>query len=417
MTKADYHSPEFWEWVQKHKGQDTARLRLASRADANIDVHSAITQVDCRNRYGRKIGETLERFPQFYFPSELAGEQCTSDRLATFHCNYVDADDVLVDLTAGLGIDVLHMAEKVKKAVAVELNTALAYALRYNAEGLGISNLKVVQGDCRDLLPEIDGTIAFIDPARRAPDGSRTFALTDCSPDITAMMPSMSKKFKRVVVKMSPMLDVTEVCKSLPCITSVYILGTATECKEIDIIMDFTSSESGSEEEKSTREPVIHAVTLFADGTYNDFCFYRSDEHNLPEGGNISAAPKVGETLFVPYPSVMKAAPFNLLANRFGVAKFHANTHLYFGKVTEQSLGFPGERLEIADVVPWQSKYLKRFKSRYPNVAVTARNFGMSAEALRMKLGVREGGNAPRFRLFGIGLGKDHRDRLLIVTH
>ena len=55
------------------------------------------------------------------------------------------------------------------------------------------------------------------------------------------------------------------------------------------------------------------------------------------------------------------------------------------------------------------SKHNKRYASRYPRVSVTTRNFDISADALRGKLGVKDG---PR-RLFAIS-GNDN-DKYLIT--
>ena len=48
--------------------------------------------------------------------------------------------------------------------------------------------------------------------------------------------------------------------------------------------------------------------------------------------------------------------------------------------------------------MPYASRIIKRFSSEYPVINVAVRNFGMSADALRTKLGVRDGGP---LRLYG----------------
>lgn len=407
MTNESYTDPTFWQWVNAHIGDDPSRLRLASHPKTGFDISEAVTQVECRNRFGKKLARTLTDFPDFYFPSTLAGEQSTSDALADYHTRYVRPDDVLVDLTAGLGIDVLHLARVADTAVAVERNPSLCRALEYNAKGLGVANLSVMNGDCRELVSELSGSVAFIDPARRAADGSRVFGLADCEPDVTALLPKLADHFDRLIVKASPMLDIARTIADLPGTTDVIALGTSTECKELDILVAL-------KEQGNAAEPTIRAVTILPDGQISEFRFTRSEE---AETGVIQARrkPTAADLLYVPYPSVMKAAPVKLLSSRFGLAKFHSNTHLYFGPADSAATGFPGEVLQIVDVIPWQSKNLKRLKNTYPNVTVTVRNFGMTADALRAKLGVREGG-PERLRLFGIGLGNDHTDRILVIA-
>lgn len=405
MTQRPYDSDDFWTWVEAHADADPTRLRLSAAGDkSGIDVSAAITQVECRQRYRRKLGVTLGSFARFYFASVLAGEQSTSDTLAAFHSRLVHDKDVVVDLTAGLGNDALRLARVADNVTAVERNADLVDALNYNARGLGISNLRTVHGDARQCASSLTGTVAFIDPARRAADGSRVYGLADCEPDVTSMLPDLRRSFKRLIIKASPMLDITQTIESLGTACDIYLIGTTTECKEL--LADVSLADT------TVVEPVIHAVTLTANGDIVDFDFTR--RHEVDATASIATRrPVVGDILYLPYPATMKAAPVKLLSQQFGLEKFHPNTHLYFGAADRPVADFPGEALRIIDVIPWQSKNIKRLKSRYPRLNVTVRNFGMSADALRKKTGVCDG---EPLRLFGIGLGSGPSDRLLVVT-
>jgi len=418
LLTAHLSDPRFRDFVTKHAADDPSRLRLDwhNRIEtAGFDVNDAILQVECRQRFGRKLSTTLERFPDFYFPSALAGEQATSDLLAGFHTRFVDKDDVLVDLTAGLGIDCARLAGVCRAATAVERTEHTAEALRYNLDGLGLGHVRVVRGDCRDALKTLEGTIAFIDPARRAADGRRVFGLADCEPDVVTMLPEISKRFERLVIKASPMLDITRMLAEVPGISDIYALGTTTECRELDAIVVFGNETASA--------PIIHAVTMIADDAYIDFAFALADEADA-KPLYAQTLPKAGDILYEPYPATMKAAPFRLLASRFSITKFSANTHLYFGTATSVAYDFPGEQFDIVEVIPWQSKHIKRLASRYPRISLTVRNFGMTANDLRRKLGVSDGGE---LRLFAVSTnpvagrrqtsgGSSVGDRLLIVA-
>ncbi len=72
--------------------------------------------------------------------------------------------------------------------------------------------------------------VIFIDPARRASDGSRVFALADCEPNIIEMLPKLKRVCELLIVKMSPMLDISHTVSELNPF-SVIALGTPTECK------------------------------------------------------------------------------------------------------------------------------------------------------------------------------------------
>lgn len=398
-----YKNENFWSFVNDHKNDDVSKLRLAyhTASDFDFDVMDAILQIDARQRYAKKLADTLERFPRFYFPDLLAGEQCTSDRLASYHESFIPDGVSLVDMTSGLGIDLFHLSHKTRQSTGVEHKPLLAEALSWNAEGLGLKNIDVIEGDSLELLDTLPtADVVFIDPARRAADGSRVFGLTDCEPDVAALLPRLREKYNTLVIKASPMLDVTRTISDLPGTTDIYLLGTSTECKELDVIVNLNSAEVAPD---SVR---IHAVTLLADGDESVFDFTRSEESSAETPA--TGTPKAGQYLLEPYPAVMKAAPVKLLAKRYDVKKLANNTHLY---ISDEQVDFPGETFKIIDVIEWQSKYIKRFKSRYPKISVTTRNFGMSAEALRAKLGVKDGGNE---RLFAVTTANDRR--LMIVA-
>ena len=107
---------EFWEWVDEHAADDSKKMWLKyGKTHAE-----AIVQVECRQRFGKKLAATLLRVPQWYFPSVLSGEQATGDKLAAFHSRLVPECARMADLTAGLGIDVLHCSGIASHIIAVE---------------------------------------------------------------------------------------------------------------------------------------------------------------------------------------------------------------------------------------------------------------------------------------------------------
>ena len=117
-------SKDFFEWVREHIADNPSTLRLKySRSADGFDYDAAITQIECRRKFGKKLAGTLAMFPDFYFPSVMSGEQATADIVATFHATLAERDMPMADLTAGLGIDVLHVADKVSSIVAVERDT------------------------------------------------------------------------------------------------------------------------------------------------------------------------------------------------------------------------------------------------------------------------------------------------------
>ena len=386
-------SDEFWKFVRDNARADVSKLRLKYHGAESpaIDYEAAITQIECRQRFGSKLADTLGSAPEFFFANTLAGEQSTSYALAAFHASLMESDGLSVtDLTCGLGIDVFHLARRASQVTGIDWQEHLAEALGYNARQLGLGNVRGLCGDSVSMLTDgkLHADMAFIDPARRGEDGKRLFAVADCQPDVVALMPELRKCFRFLVVKLSPMLDVTQCLRELgKNVTDIYALGTRTECKELVAALDFSNE---------TDCPGIHAVTVGNDGKWDDFSFTIPEEEAAAPPRTI--APKAGWAVYEPFPAVMKAAPLKLLASRFqGLAKLASNTHVYTSEVPIAA--FPGTAWKVDEVVEWKSKNIKRLKSRLPQADVAVRNFGMSAAELQSKLGNRQGGNA---RLLGV---------------
>ncbi len=402
---------EFFSWVKAHMNDNPAdlRLRFAGKSGPEgIDIKDAILQVECRRKCGRKLQDTLAAFPEFRFPTALSAEQCSSDRLAKFHTTLVPAGACTgVDLTAGLGIDAMALGRKGLAMTAVERTAELADALRYNSRGLGVEDFEVVEADCRDWLERASAEgchydVAFIDPARRSDTGARLYALEACEPDVLAMLPELAKVCRRLIIKASPMLDVSQTARELtpPGATEIIAAGTPTECKELIAVVDFEAGEAG--------EPMVRAVTLLADGTAVEFNYTAAEER---DAGPVASGPGVAKGMYIcePYPATMKSGAHRALGRRFGLFGFDANTRLYYGPEIPE--GFPGESFEVLDVQDYASRNIKRFARTYPAISVSARNFGMTAEELRRKLGVRDGDG--RMRVFGVTASEGKR--LLII--
>ena len=399
----------FWQWVEQNKNIDPSRLRLKYGSKTEpVDTALAILQIECRRRFDKKLADTLAADPEFLFPTLLSGEQSTSDRLAAYHKTLLREGDSIIDLTSGLGIDFFHCTAGCSRAVAVERDAAVAEALQYNAAHLPGADtaFELVCGDCRDFVAGYSGEPfdnAFIDPARRAADGGRIFDPTDCSPDVTAMLPALKRICRRLIVKLSPMLDIKRTLAMLPGCSRLIALGNTTECKELIAVIDSDNA--------SDTTPVLSSVTLTPDGREVSFTFTAEAERDCET--TACTDPHAGDLLFEPWPSMMKAGAFRLLARDFGLKRFHPNTQLFHASAAEAKniSEFPGDVFTIEEVLPYSSAVIKRFSRRWPAISVTARNFGQSAESLRSRLGVKENS---ALRLFALTATGDRR--LLIVA-
>ncbi|MDE5687090.1 MAG: class I SAM-dependent methyltransferase [Paramuribaculum sp.] len=365
------------DWIETNAKADTAALRLKHAGDAT--VMDAILQIDCRRKAATKLPDTL-KCREFWFPTALSAEQCTSDALADFHSTLVRGDRVL-DMTCGLCIDAFHIAATGKHVTAIDINPEITEAARHNARALGIESFEAITADCTQWIqttPSRFDTI-FIDPARRGEGGKRIFALSDCTPDVVAMLPLLRQRCTRLIIKASPMLDIKSIVASLAQHCDIFVTGTRTECKEIVAVIDFD------------REYADTTVTAFTVGA-PAFTFALSEESSLSAS---FCEPAEGMFLYEPFPAMMKAGGFSSLCQRFGVNELAQNTHLFVS--SSDIPDFPGERFIIKEILPFNKKTLKEISSTYTALDISARNFIIPAPELAKRLKIKQGGH---LRLF-----------------
>ena len=93
----------------------------------------------------------------------------------------------------------------------------------------------------------------------------------------------------------------------------------------------------------------------------------------------------------------MKAAAFSSLCGRYSVQQLDVDTHLMTSD--KWIPAFPGRVFEVEEQIPFSSKVLKRLKRDIPQANIATRNFVMTADQLRQRTGIRDGGGV---YLFGV---------------
>ncbi len=274
----------------------------------------------------------------------------------------------IADLTCGLGIDAFHLARHAAKVIAIELDATVAAAIEPNAKALGLNNVRAVNADCTKWLQETKSgsvDVCFIDPARRGDDGRRLFSLHDCRPDVTELLPEIFRVAGRLIVKMSPMLDLDVILHELPGTERIYVLGTRGECKEI--VADVSAAFQG--------EPEILIETV----GQPEFRFRKSE---LPEAYEFGGELKPGDTIGEPWPTIMKACPRATLSGH----KLHPETHLWLNPDED----FPGKLYRVDRIEEFSSGNIKKLARQGIEASVAVKNLPITAAELSKRLKVKE---------------------------
>lgn len=77
----------------------------------------------------------------------------------------------------------------------------------------------------------------FLDPARRNEHGGKTVAISDCEPNAAALEELLLEKGQQVIIKLSPMLDLSLAIRDMKHVSEVHIISVNNECKELLLML------------------------------------------------------------------------------------------------------------------------------------------------------------------------------------
>ena len=373
-------SPETLRFIEENARADVRSLALQAKKYPQVDMAMAVVQIA-----GRQIAEA--KVPSWYrtegllYPKHLSMEQCSSEATAIYKAGLVEGD-TFADLTGGFGIDCSFLSRKFKQADYVERQSELCELAEHNFPLLGL-NIGVHNEDGVEYLKQMHPVdVLFLDPARRDGHGGKTVAISDCEPDVSALEDLLVEKAKEVMVKLSPMLDLSLALKALKYVREVHVVSVNNECKELLLIL-----------EKSTDslEIVIHCEQITSTGEHQHYVFTQEQERT----SDCPLSAEVGAYLYEPNASILKAGAYRSLTQTYPVNKLHASSHLYTSPYYIED--FPGRRFQVEAVSGFGKKDLKTLLQGLEKANLTIRNFPSSVAELRKRLKLKEGGECYLF--------------------
>lgn len=334
----------------------------------------------------------------------------------------------VADLTGGLGVDSWAFSEVAEEVLYNEMNPALAAAARHNFKALGVTNIFIKNSEAtsdslKDIFGDFRPDVIFLDPARRDSAGKKVFLLEDCSPDVLKILPELFGISRFVLLKLSPMADITMAVERLDrtyeeylekasgkgwngqWVREVYVVASGGECKELLILLDGEWNEG-------------YSLTCREDGKTLTF---KPEEITKAKAGYPDST--FARIIFEPGKSLTKAGVSNAICERFGLVKLARFTHLYTiseplsDSESEQRtapLKDFGKVFYVKEILPLNKSSMKDVGKRYPHSEVSAKNIPMSSDELRTRLKVKSGDDA---HIFGVRIETPYNeDNYLIVT-
>ena len=375
-----------------------------------------LQQVEGRERTAEKL-PTFATIEDWWYPVRLSCEQCSSELTARYKAHIIESSNPQIfqysnrkclDLTGGYGVDTFFLSELFEETDYVEQNAELCRIAEHNKEikneklkikNFSIHNCKAEEFLSNDrLCPALTNDrlcpattidrydLIFLDPARRDSHGGKVFRLGDCTPNVVELMPDLVAHLApegRIMLKLSPMIDLTQAIKELQTPHGlpsgeeikwdIHVVAVKNEVKEVLLLSHQKSDDSTQ---------TITAIDL--EKKEQAFVFTREEE-KAATVSFVHSTLSPCTFLYEPNAAILKGGAYKLVSERFGLQKLDVNTHLYVSdKLVEH---FPGR--------VWKTSPLPSHKERVISQAnVIVRNYPLTAEQLKKKLHLRDGGTA-----------------------
>lgn len=345
---------------------------LLKKSDFNtISSKELAEQIEAKNKCKYKL-PSWYKTKKIYYPNKLNIEQCSSELTAEYKAQIVDGKS-LVDLTGGFGVDSFYFSKKIEQVFHCEINENLSKIAAHNFDVFGVDNTQVIPLDGLGFLKNSNEVYdwIYVDPSRRSTSKGKVFLLSDCTPDIIAHLELLFKKSKNILLKTSPLLDISSGIKQLKNIKEIHVVAVNNEVKELLWVL-----QSGFVNE--VRVKTINLKKSIKDSY--DFTWSEEKRTSLTftEPQNF---------LFEPNAAILKAGAFKLIAKDFKVGKFNLHSHLYTSK---ELVKFPGRSFKIENVIDYNKKELKKLSGTKANI--TVRNFPESVQNIRKRFKIKDGG-------------------------
>ena len=376
-----------------------------------------LQQVEGRERTADKL-PTFAAIDDWWYPVRLSCEQCSSELTARYKASLLSPlasgegkGERFLDLTGGYGVDTFFLSEHFAHTDYVEQNAELCRIAAHNfalsqklsiavhnttAEDFLLSSPRAGEELCSIGLPvAVRRTppgwgLIFLDPARRDSHGGKVFKLADCTPNVVELLPALLNRLApdgRIMLKLSPMIDITQALKELqtPPTWDVHVVAVKNEVKEVLLLSKCPNDPIN---DQMVNNPMVNdqmIKCLDLSHPEQAFFFTRDEEKEA------RCPPLEGELerccyLFEPNAAILKAGPYKLIAQRFGLRKLDTNTHLYVSDTLVEN--FPGRVWRIKD----HMVNANMVNGQMANVL--CRNYPLTAEQLKKKLRLRDGGTA-----------------------
>ena len=363
-------------FIRNFLNDDILSVLLQKQHFDHIENKELVQQLQSRQKCRGKL-PTWYNTASIYYPPKLSIEQSSSEWTAQYKSELISGN-MLVDITGGLGVDTYFLSKSFKQIYYCEEQEELAEIANHNFNQLGASNISVHKGDGLAFLQIEDSNFdwVYLDPSRRKSDKSRVFKLKDIAPPLPDSLEIIWKRTDNIMIKTSPLLDISQGIEILVNVKEVHVLAVQNEVKELIWILE-------KEYENDVRIVAVNRTS----GKDEVLRFKKSEEKDA-----ISEFSQPLKYIYEPNSAILKAGAFKILGKSLNLRKLHENSHLY---TSENLVEFPGRRFAIEKIMNFKPREFK--KLGVGKATIKTRNFPGTVKELRKKFKIKDGGATTLF--------------------
>jgi 16S rRNA G966 N2-methylase RsmD len=334
-----------------------------------------VTQIISKKKCEKKLPNWFKT-ENIYYPPKVHIEQTSSEITAVYKSSLVSGDSI-IDITGGFGIDCYYFSKKFRKVTHCELDGNLSTIVKNNYQQLKTGTINLVSGDGIEFLKNNDSKFdwIYIDPSRRDSIDKKVFLLKDCLPNVPENLELLFSKSDRILIKNSPILDLSKTIEELQYVKEIHIVAVHNEVKELLFVLEKNYNKT------------IQIKTI--NHTKNNLQVF--DFQYLKRNTSNYAKPK--KYIYEPNSAILKSGGFHEISSQLNLEKLHQHSHLY---TTDERIEFPGRTFLVENSCSYNKKEIKKFlKENKANI--TTRNFPETVAQIRKKTKIKDGGTTYLF--------------------
>lgn len=374
MNKAILNT-DIQSFIDNNINKEPVKLILKGSPFVLVNIQEIVEQIISKKKCEKKLPAWF-RTASIYYPNKLNIEQTSSEITAKYKANLVSGNS-LIDITGGFGVDCFYFSKKIKNVTHCEIESDLSNIVNYNYKIMQVENVKTIPQNGMDYLEKEHNKYDWIyaDPSRRSDEKGKVFLLEDCLPNIPKNLNHLFQFTDNVLLKVSPLLDISASTKALFNTKEIHVIAVNNEVKELLFVL-----------QKNYRDEIYLSTVNIKKET--------SEMFGSPLELNNKASYALPNTyLYEPNAAILKAGLFKEVSFQLNIDKLHINSHLY---TSSDLIEFPGRRFKILESTALdKKKLLKIIPARKANI--TTRNFPQTVAQIRKKTGISEGGNVYLF--------------------